>query len=139
LKLVSHHGAAAFSGGFTNNRMKSTGIFLIPLIALAAIYTVGLSIAMKTRRFDLPEKSKGFYALFFSLFIIWWVGIDRRRRGLSVPFDFDFLVYLTWPFMIPYYLFRTRGRMGIFYALVLFGLYIAPTVVAALFAVFYFR
>lgn len=42
-----------------------------------------------------------------------WVLSDARRRGCSPAYDFDSLVFFTWPVLAPIYLFSTRGWRGV--------------------------
>src|SRR5580692_7870187 len=52
---------------------------------------------------DLAEK--------FALVILLasWVNSDAQMRRQSLCYDFDFFVYVAWPFALLYYLFLTRG------------------------------
>jgi hypothetical protein len=92
-----------------------------------------------SRWFVAPEESSGFYFILFSLFLTWWVGVDRVALGFSVPFEYDVLVYFAWPLMVPYYLYRTRGWKGILFGLGIWGLCAAPVGVAATVTVFLHR
>lgn len=103
---------------------------LLPLIALTAIYTVGLSV-IGVQHLGSPEHSGLLYALAFSLLLTGWVRADRRTRGFSAPFEFDVFVYFAWPIFVPYYLFRTRGWMGLIFGVGICGLFVAPVIVAA--------
>lgn len=38
-----------------------------------------------------------------------WIVADSQRRGRTMPYDFDSLVFALWPVVAPVYLFRTRG------------------------------
>ena len=38
-----------------------------------------------------------------------WVLRDARHRRRSLPYDFDTFVFYTWTFLVPVYLFQTRG------------------------------
>ena len=38
-----------------------------------------------------------------------WVQRDAVRQRRTMPYDFDSLVFIAWPFATPAYLFRTRG------------------------------
>lgn len=41
-----------------------------------------------------------------------WVLADARKRGRGFPYDFGNLLFFAWPFVIPWYLFSTRGWRG---------------------------
>ena len=92
-----------------------------------------------SRRFVVPEQSNGLYVLMFGLFLSWWVRIDRLARRFGVPYEFDVLVFFGWPFMVPYYLYRTRGWKGILFGVGIWGLCAVPGVVAATVTVFLYK
>jgi hypothetical protein len=64
------------------------------------------------------------------LILTWWVQADRRDRDFSVPYEFDAFVFLAWPVVVPYYLYRSRGRRGLLLGVGIWGLYVAPAFVA---------
>ena len=41
--------------------------------------------------------------------VSWWLLDDSRRRGVQWVYDMGFFLALAWPFIILYYLFKTRG------------------------------
>jgi hypothetical protein len=57
----------------------------------------------------LPEVSVLVAGYLMPASIALWVQADAQRRGRKMPYDFDSLVFALWPFVTPYYLFRTRG------------------------------
>jgi len=110
-------------------RSRSSAIYMLPLVALTAVYTAGLSFA-SAKHLSVPGNSSVIYPLVFSLLLTGWVRIDRRMRGLSVPFEFDFFVYFAWPVFVPYYLFRTRRWIGLLFGIGIWGLFVAPFITA---------
>jgi hypothetical protein len=57
------------------------------------------------------------------LLVIFWVELDcREHQEIFRPFDFGFLLFLFWPFYLPYYLFRTRGAYAVLWLLGFVGL-----------------
>ena len=48
----------------------------------------------------------------FNASIALWVSADATRRGAGMPYDFDSLIFFTWPVTAPVYLLRTRGARG---------------------------
>src|SRR5919112_4206686 len=42
----------------------------------------------------------------------WWLMRDSRKRGVKWVFDMGLFLYLAWPIIMPYYLFKTRGVKG---------------------------
>ena len=102
---------------------------LIPLVVLTTICTVGRSF-LAIHGHGASEEVELLWTLEFRIVLACWVSVDRRIRGFGVPFDFDALVFFAWPFIIPYYLYRTRGRRGLFLVTGIYGLYLLPYLTA---------
>ena len=53
------------------------------------------------------------YALLYPLTLLWvigwWMRRDCRGRGVAWVLDMGLFLYMAWPFVMPYYLFKTRG------------------------------
>jgi len=64
----------------------------------------------------------------FQLALVWWVLVDRKVRGFAVPFEFDAFMFFGWPVLLPYYLYRTRGRKGWLLVAGVYALWLIPTV-----------
>jgi hypothetical protein len=73
-------------------------------------------------------------ALFLSFGPLWaiilWLQRDAARTGVGSVLDLGWFLVLAWPFIIPWYAFKTRGRSGWRLILGLFGLIVAPYVTA---------
>jgi len=130
MSVLSQSGDIAPASGSGDARSRSTAVYLVPLIALTAIYTVGLSL-IAVRRLGSPEHAGLLYALAFSLLLTYYVRADRRVRDFRVPFEFDVFVYFAWPIFVPYYLFRTRGWIGLVFGVGICVMFAAPILVAA--------
>ena|SRR2546426_389167 len=52
----------------------------------------------------------------------WWLRTDSRKRGVVWVYDLGFFVCIAWPFVMPYYLVKTRGAKGL---LVILGFVVA--------------
>jgi hypothetical protein len=46
------------------------------------------------------------------LAVAWWLAADSRRTRLFGAYDAGLLFYITWPVMLPWYAWRSRGRGG---------------------------
>ncbi|HKF66430.1 MAG TPA: hypothetical protein VKB36_07875 [Vicinamibacterales bacterium] len=57
--------------------------------------------------------------------VVLWLQKDARRTGVGAVQDFGYFLWLAWPFVIPWYAFRTRGRSGWKLTAGLFGLIMA--------------
>jgi len=76
-------------------------------------------------------------ALGFIWLLGWWLRRDSRPRSIPRVYDMGMFLYFLWPFMMPYYLLKTRGTRGL---LVLVGFVVASlggrlvgVIIAALF------
>jgi hypothetical protein len=112
-----------------NGRGVAVWQCLIPLVVLTTIFTVGRSL-IAVRSLGAPETAELLWSFEFRLVLASWVHIDRRIRGFSVPFEFDAFVFFVWPFIVPYYLYRTRGGRGLLLVAGIYGLYLMPYVTA---------
>ncbi len=66
--------------------------------------------------------------------IILWLQRDAHRTGVGAVVDLGYFLLLAWPFVIPWYMFKTRGRSGWRLSAGLFGLIAAPYVTGLLVA-----
>ncbi len=62
----------------------------------------------------------------------WWLKDDSKKTGDTWPMDLGYFIYMAWPVLIPYHLFRTRGLSGFIGILA----YIAALLAGMLAAVF---
>jgi hypothetical protein len=114
-----------------NARALSISKSLIPLVALTAIFALELSV-LAAHRASVPQATELLWSFEFSLILTWWVQVDRRARGFSVPYEFEVFVFFGWPVVVPYYLYRSRGRRGLLLGAGICGLYVAPAFAAAI-------
>jgi hypothetical protein len=59
--------------------------------------------------------------------VILWLHQDARRRRIAEVLDFGFFLLLFWPFVIPWYAFKSRGRGGWKLLVGLIALALAPS------------
>jgi len=62
------------------------------------------------------------------------VARDSRLRGFSWIYDMGMFLYMVWPFIMPYYLIKTRGARGLPGIVGFAGAYIGGLVVGAIVA-----
>lgn len=67
---------------------------------------------------DPPPAFSLIYVLEFLWIIGWWLLNDSRKRGIEWVLDLGLFLYVAWPFIMSYYLLKTRGTKGL---LVIFG------------------
>lgn len=78
----------------------------------------------------LPAVVEILYPIAFLGFVGWWFAEDCRRTGVRWPLDMGMFVYVAWMFILPYYLFKTRGVKGFAGILAFVGVNLAAWVVA---------
>ena len=105
---------------------------LLLLVILTTIYAIGLSVLASHGYATRPETTAFLWSLEFQLLLAMWVRIDRRRRKMTLPFEFDAFVFFGWPLVIPYYLYRTRGGRGLIVTVAVYTLYVAPEVISTI-------
>lgn len=64
----------------------------------------------------------------------YWLQSDSRRRGFDLPYCPGMLLATAWPVLLPYYLFRTRGRRALLTVLIFSGFYVLSAVLAGVLA-----
>ena len=103
----------------------------LPLTILAVISAIGLSTLATHPHSPRPQTADLLWTFEVRLLLGLWVLIDRRARRFSLPFEFEAFVFFAWPIALPYYLYRTRGGRGFLYTAVIFGICVAPEVIAS--------
>jgi hypothetical protein len=43
----------------------------------------------------------------------WWLRRDSQQRGIPWLYDMGMFLYILWPFIMPYYLLKSRGTRGL--------------------------
>ena len=76
------------------------------------------------------EESQYVFGFGFTLLLMWWVYRDRHGRGYPVPFEFEAFVFFAPFFVVPYYLFRTRGTRAVPLCIALAVVYLIPSLSA---------
>jgi hypothetical protein len=108
----------------------------VPLTTAAlALYLLSVQVMEGTHRVYAVVPSAAF-GLFRLVAFIWWLGWwweeDRRRLGDAAPLDMGFFLAGAWPIIVPYRLFRTRGRRAFRGLLAFGGIYLAARLIGAL-------
>jgi hypothetical protein len=76
----------------------------------------------------MPEESGFLWSLSWQSLLVCWVYFDRRGRLFEPPFEFDAFVFFAWPFVLPYYLYKTRGVRGLLFFAAIFALFVVPNI-----------
>ena len=98
--------------------VSPTGLLYI-FVALTQIAS-GIYLA---RADEPPPAFALMYLLGFLWIIGWWLLKDSRERGVEWAFEMGLFLYIAWPFIMVYYLLKTRGTPGLFVILSFLGVY----------------
>jgi len=73
---------------------------------------------------ELPPITPSLVNLLYFFLLVFWIDIDSRGRPEIIrPFEYSFLVYIFLLPYLPYYLWRTRGSLGL---IMLIGFLVLP-------------
>jgi len=80
----------------------------------------------------LQVEPSSLMALFFlfapGFAVVLWLQQDAKRNKIGAVVDFGFFVLILWPILMPWYVFKTRGRAGWRLLLGLFALIISADI-----------
>jgi hypothetical protein len=100
----------------------------VPLIGFALVFTFAGAV-LSLHGLNTSRESEMLWSVCWRLALVWWVYVDRQGRVLGLPFEFDAFVFFAWLFLVPYYLYKTRGVRGLLLAAAIFALSMVPSVV----------
>ena len=98
---------------------------------LVVILTSAESVLFALHDASPPRETDGLWTLLLNSAWSWWVFVDRRRRGISRPFEFDALVFFAWPVVVPYYLLKSKASRTTWATAAIWFFYSAPFLIAA--------
>ncbi|HEV7475040.1 MAG TPA: hypothetical protein VGN90_13390 [Pyrinomonadaceae bacterium] len=116
---------------------RSIGSLLAKLVSPAVllyIYLIFMRIAdgfYVTAEFEPPPAFALIYSAGFLWIVGWWLLADSRKRGVPCIYDMGLFLQIAWPFVMPYYLLKTRGARGLLVILVFAATAMAATAVGA--------
>lgn len=85
-------------------------------VALLYIYVVVTGMvqgAYLMSGFEEPGIFTTIYPLGYLWIVGWWLRKDSRKHGIAWLYDMGMFLNLAWPFVMPYYLLKTRGARGL--------------------------
>ena len=112
----------------TQRDWRRSAVPLLLLILFTLVESIA-SAASGANRVPISKEATLFGSLCWSLVVVWWVVIDRKGRRLNLPYEFDAFVFFGWIAVVPYYLYKTRGRRGWLQAVAFWVLTLFPGVV----------
>lgn len=124
---------------------KPKKLFTTPLIMLCVFLVIAQLInGLYFYRGVAPSNAFSLlYSVCFFLLIGWWLKEDNKTYRIKWVYDIGFFLYLAWMFIIPYYLFKTRGIKGFITILsfvgLLLGTYLIGVIVAMLLSLQFIR
>jgi hypothetical protein len=62
----------------------------------------------------------------------WWLRVDSRKRGVAWVHDMGLFLMVAWPFIMPYYLIKSRGARGLLNILGFVGVYLGAAIIGIL-------
>ena len=65
----------------------------------------------------------------------WWLRSDSRKHGVPWVYDMGFFLIVAWPFIMPYYLVKTRSAKGLLIILAFIGAYVGAAIVGIILSV----
>jgi len=107
---------------------KSRNIFkpVNAIVFFAVLYYLASSIIVYLG--DYPSHQFEFiWYLSNSILIAWWVVEDKKDYNFHAPFEFGAFVFFAWVVVVPYYLWKTRGRKSIGWSILVVGYFFIPS------------
>lgn len=93
--------------------MKSKTYYLLILIALSVASAIYDGV-LYWHDLAAADNLLLIRQLLFVVLLVMWVNADSKDQAkIYRPYEFGFLVFLFWAPYLPYYLWRTRGALGI--------------------------
>ena len=82
------------------------------VLFLFVFFAQFLESLYSARQIAPPTLFEFLYPFAFLWMIWWWLNEDSRNTGTTWPLDLGMFLYVASIFLIPYYLFKTRGVRG---------------------------
>jgi polyferredoxin len=101
------------------------------LYAFVVITQIGVGIYVVTDG-DAPPSFTFAGRLGFVWIVGWWLRRDSQRRGFTWVYDMGMFLYVLWPFIMSYYLIKTRAIRGLLIVLGFVVAYVGAYLFAAL-------
>ena len=101
---------------------------LLSPTALLYIYVAFTAIAQGAYFASGIEEPPGFTVIVplgYLWIVGWWLMKDSRKRGVAWVYDMGLFLNIAWPFLMPYYLVKTRGAKGLLVIVAFVGAFIA--------------
>ena len=97
------------------------------LLFLSCLYSLG-KVVLNMNYEVVSDSTDTIWYIVFSVMVAVWVNKEPRKTNFNAPFEFGAFVYFAWPFILPYYLVKTRGHEGVLVFIGFLSLYLMPFV-----------
>ena len=111
--------------------LDAKGWAVVVFVFPAAInLTLGACTARHLNMLDSSDRLQG---IILGCLIAHWLSVDSRGKGMLRVWDMGLFTCAAWPFVVPYYLIKTRGLkrtlLSVFlFTVVYFGAYLTGVV-----------
>lgn len=82
------------------------------LAVVAAVFSSAVTVVYLLAKAEPAQAAGTLISGVPRLMVILWVAQDARRRRIGVVTDLEFFLALFWPFVFPWYAFKSRGIAG---------------------------
>lgn len=104
----------------------NVSLFAFVLLAEAPSAIFSVTATEPPVGFDLLKQVGYLYAIGY------WLHVDSRRHNFKWPYCRGIFLHLIWMFLVPYYLFKTRGVRAFLTILIFAGMYMVSLLIGAL-------
>ena len=98
---------------------------------LFVFFTYFLATMYAAWQLETPAAFEVLHAIAFLWLIWWWLVTDCKTTGVTWPMDLGMFLYIGWIFILPYYLFKTRGIKAMIGIASFIGVFVAAWASAA--------
>ena len=110
------------------SRLLSPTALLYSFVVIDAI-AQGIYAGFQT---DAPGAFTVFSWVALLWIVGWWLRADSRKRGVAWVHDMGLFLMMAWPFIMPYYLIKSRGARGLLNILGFVGVYLGAAIIGIL-------
>ena len=102
------------------------------LLYLFLLLTQPINGLYDASQVEVPGLYRLLYVLGFIWVIGWWLQQDSRRHGFKWVYDLGLFLYIAWPIILPYYLFKTRGLKALLTILIFLAVYLGAYIIGVI-------
>ena len=107
------------------NREKHQKLIVVGVFLVSVLYA-GVEVLAALEEQATSGGTSFLWSILFAVVMALWTSNDAKTRGLYKPYEYSYLVFLFWPFVLPYHLIKTWGAEGLLMFLGVLGIYFLP-------------